>query len=126
MTRPEPETAVLVEYLQAASRGTNALATKLQGGVRSLEDERQYADYLVELANMLRVHASMHEEQQHPSAQIHYISDCHRTPTPELAMFGDLLGGLGELVHHFSRRFIEVSAQARHRRPPDDPPPEAA
>lgn len=126
MTSPGPETAVLVEYLHTASRGTTALATKLHHGARSPEDERQYADYLVELANMLRVHASMYEERQHSSAEMHYISDHHRTPPPELAMFGDLLGGLGALVHHFSQRFVEVSAQSRHRRPLDDPSPDAA
>ncbi|WP_410623208.1 hypothetical protein [Amycolatopsis sp. cmx-8-4] len=128
MTTPSPETIVLVEWLQATSRGTDALATKLHIGVRSPQDERDYADYLSELANILRVHASMYDEQQHSSAQVLDISS--RIPTsptvrPELAMFGDLLAALGELVHRFTQRFVNASEHAPHS-PPDDPPPAAA
>lgn len=129
MTTPDPETTVLVEWLHATSRGTDALATKLHIGVRSPEAERDYADYLSELANVLRVHAYMYDEQQHPSAQVLDISD--RIPAspevrPELAMFGDLLAALGELVHRFTQRFVDISEHRRPPPPPDDPPPAAA
>ncbi|MEA5366451.1 hypothetical protein VA596_43455 [Amycolatopsis sp., V23-08] len=119
----KPETSVLVEFLQTASRGTDALATKLHIGVRSPKDERDYADFLTELANVLRVHAYMYEEQQNPSARVLDISDRYPKPPPELVLLGNLLGALGELVHRFTDDFVELSRQPRRPPPPDDPPP---
>lgn len=125
MTTPENETAVLVEFLQAASRGTDALATKLHIGLRSSDDEREYADYLTELANVLRVHAYMYDEQQNPSARVLDISDRYPKPPPELVILGDLLGVLGGLVHRFTDQFVELSRQPRQP-PPENPPPAVA
>jgi len=119
-----PETHVVADALEAASRGTSALAADIRANRRSVEGEKQYADFLRELAGILEVSAWMHNEKQNPSAQVLDLSE--RWPasaSPDLTLFGDLLGELGALVHHFSERFVEAHSHPPEPEPPNSPPP---
>ncbi|WP_326946662.1 hypothetical protein OG439_46280 [Amycolatopsis sp. NBC_01307] len=122
-----PETHIVVDALEAASRGTSALAGDIRANRRSVEGEKRYADFLRELAGILEVSAWMYDEQQNPSARVLDLSE-HRptapaTSSPDFALFGDLLGELGTLVHRFSERFVEAHSRPPEPEPPHDPPP---
>ena len=123
------ETHVVVDALEAASRGTSALAADIRSGRRSVEGERKYADYLRELAGILEVSAWMHDEQQNSSAQVLDLSErrpIQATASPDVALFGDLLGELRTLVHRFSERFVALHEQPPDPEPPNSPPPMSA
>lgn len=122
------ETHVVVDALEAASRGTAALAADIRAGRREVEGERKYADYLRELASILEVSAWMHDEQQSPRAQALDLWErrpIQATASPDAGLFGDLLGALSRLVHRFSERFVEAHS---HPEPdlPNSPPPSNA
>jgi hypothetical protein len=89
-----------------------------------------YADYLRELASILEVHALMYDEQQNPTAPVLELASRRSAEQPaasaDLALFGDLLGELGVLVHRFSERFVALHGQPPEPEPPHTPPPMSA
>ena len=122
-------TSDIVKHLRAISRGTDMLASDIERGKRSVKTELQYVSALAELSNVLRVHAYLYDEQQHPSAPVVDISprlaDATLAGSDELALFTGLLYEVRTLAHRFSQQFADYQRQSCPE-PPHDPPPISA